>query len=330
MPDIRESQLADPVLGPVLQSKESGQKPTAKETKPLSRTSRRLFQLWDHLRIKNGVLFREFLGPQEDLVLQLVVPADRREEVLRDLHEGAFGGHLGEEKTLARLKERFYWPGHFRDVREWCRTCAKCAARKTPAPKNRAQLHNIKVGYPMQMAAMDILGPLPESQTGNKYILVVMDYFSRWAEAYPIPNQEAVTIAKKLTNECFCRFSPPEQIHADQGRQFESEVVAEICKILNIRKTRTTPYHPQSDGLVERFNRTLISMLASAAGEHPFDWESRLPGLLMAYNSSTHPTTGYTPFYLMFGRQVRMPIDIMFGMPTPEVDSHSEYICSPA
>ena len=128
-----------------------------------------------------------------------------------------------------------------------------------------------------------------------------------------------------MTEEFFFRFSPPEQLHSDQGRQFESAVIAEVCKLLGIAKTRTTPYHPQSDGLVERFNRTLLTMLATAAKDRPFQWQDRLRHLCMAYNTSVHPSTGYSPFFLMFGRQARMPVDIMFGSPTPPVASHAEY-----
>ena len=177
----------------------------------------------------------------------------------------------------------------------------------------------------MQIVAMDILGPLPESEAGNSYILVVTDYFTRWTEAYAIPNQEAITVAKKLTDEFFFRFSPPEQLHSDQGQNFESAVITDICKLLAVRKSRTTPYHPQSDGLVERCNRTLLSMLATAVAEQPFQWEDHLRRLCMAYNTSVHPTTRYTPFYLMFRRQARMPIDIMYGSPGPEPVTVSEY-----
>ena len=205
------------------------------------------------------------------------------------------------------------------------KTCSNCAARKSPAPKNRAPLQSVKVGCPMQLVAVDILGPFPESEEKNQYILVVGDYFTRWMEAYPIRNQEAVTVAKKLTDEFFFRFSPPEQLHSDQGRQFESELVAEVCKLLGIHKSRTTPYHPQSDGMIERFNRTLLSMLATAASENPFDWEDHLRPLCMAYNTSIHPTTGYTPFLLMFGRQARMPVEVMYGTPSGEDTSPSDY-----
>ena len=109
---------------------------------------------------------------------------------------------------------------------------------------------------------MDIVGPFPKSANGNKYILVVSDYFTRWAEAFPIPNQEALTVARVFVNEYVCRYGVPVQLHTDEGRNFESKIVEEMCKILEIDKTRTSPYHPQSDGIVERFNRTLEAMLA--------------------------------------------------------------------
>ena len=120
------------------------------------------------------------------------------------------------------------------------------------------------------MVAIDILGPLPKSNAVNTYILVAGDYFTEWMEAYAIPNQEVVTVAQKLVDELFRPFSLLEHLHSDQGHQFESEVVKEICRSLHIDKTRTIPYHPQSDGLVERFNRTLESMLATCVKEHPF------------------------------------------------------------
>ena len=156
------------------------------------------------------------------------------EAALRELHDGVLGGHLGEDKTLSKVKERFYWPGYQADVCNWCRTCTDCAKRKTPVPKGKAALSSIKVGYPLQLVAVDILGPLPESENRNKYILVSGDYFTRWMEAYPILNQEATTVATKITEEFFFRFSPPEQLHSDQGRQFESELV---CKLLGINKS---------------------------------------------------------------------------------------------
>ena len=311
---MREEQLQDDVVGPVLKAVESDLLPKKDELKQFSIGTRRLFQLWDQLKVKGGVLHRNFVGTKEVRpCLQLVVPMSQRKIVLAELHEGVTGGHLGQEKTLMKLKERFYWPGHWNDVQNWCNTCAACISRKTPAPKQRASLQSILVGQPMQLVAVDILGPLPESGNGNSYILVVGDYFTRWMEAYPIQNQEAVTVAQKLVDEIFCRFSVPEQLHSDQGRQFESAVIKEICNLLHIEKTRTTAYHPQSDGLVERFNRTLLSMLTTCGRSHPFEWEDHIRKVCFAYNTSVQATTGYSPFFLMFGRQARLPIDLMYG-----------------
>ena len=323
---LRDTQLADATLGPLLRAKETGSKPSLEQLGGVSRSSRRLLQLWDQLTVCDEVLCRLFETPAgSPPVAQIVVPEALRNEVLYDLHEGALGGHFGVDKTLGRLKERFYWPGHHNDVCDWCQKCGPCASRKNPAPKARAPLQSIETGYPLQLVAMDIVGPFPESPAGNTHILVVADYFTRWMEAYAIPNQEATTVARKLTDEFFFRFSPPEQLHSDQGRNFESDIISEVCKLLGVAKTRTTPYHPQSDSLVERFNRTLLNMLATAAKERPFDWEGQLRRLCLAYNTSVHPTTRHTPFYLMCGRQVRMPTDIMFGSPTPQPTTVPEY-----
>ena len=132
-------------------------------------------------------------------------------------------------------------------------------------------------------------------------------------------------MAKTLVDHLFSRFSIPEQLHSDQGRQFESDLLAEVCRILGIRKTRTTPYHPQCDGLIERFNRTLLDMLATTVKDHPEDWENHIRKVCMAYNTSVQATTGYTPFFLMFGRQARIPADVMFGTDKPPDATPAEH-----
>ena len=318
--EFQQGQRHDGPIGLLLSAVEKGERPTTDEVRGQGPEAQRLAQLWDKLLVEEGVLKRQYEDTQSHSVrLQLVVPHSMRKQVLHELHAGALGGHLGEEKTLLKVKERFYWPGMQGDVQDWCRTCATCATRKTAPTRNRAPLQTIKTGYPMQVVSVDILGPLPESEAGNSYVLVAGDHFTKWMEAYAIPNQEAITVARKLTDEMFCRFSPPEQLHSDQGRQFESDLIKHICKILNVHKTRTSPYHPQCDGLVERFNRTLLHMLATTTREHPFDWEDQIRKVCMAYNTSVQASTGYTPFFLMFGRQARLPIDLMYG-----TGSHSE------
>ena len=326
--ELRQAQLNDPVVGPVLRAKEEAAKPTTEEVKSQPHHYRRLVQLWDQLVIERGMLHRCYETVDgSGSHLQLVVPQSLRNRVLKEVHGGAMSGHLGQGKALSRLQERFYWPGFHADVKLWCESCEDCARRKAPTPKRRAPLHGIRVGNPMQLVAVDIMGPFPVTSNGNQYVLVAGDYFTRWMEAYAIPNQEAETVARKLTEEMFFRFSPPEQLHSDQGRQFEGRLIAQICRMLGISKTRTTPYHPQGDGLVERFNRTLVSMLSVAVQDRHHEWEDHLRATCMAYNTSVQSTTGFTPFYLMFGREARMPLDMMFGHPdsSPEGASDSEY-----
>ena len=227
---------------------------------------------------------------------------------MQEIHAGVISGHLGEQMTLEQLKQRFYWPNMSEDVKHWCQTCPVYATRKTAIPNNRAPMQTVEAGYLMQVVAVDIAGPFPESEAGNRYILVVGDYFTKWMEAYAIPDQEVKTVATKLVDEFFCRYSLPEQLHSDQGRQFESQLMKEICDLLNIAKTRTTAYHPQCDGLVERFNRTLKHMLSNTLKDHPFNWEQWLRKVCMAYNSSIHSSTGYTPYCLLFGHEARLPL----------------------
>ena len=280
MEEVEKLQREDPTPKPVILAKLAGSLPNRQEQQKASPATRRLYQLWNQLHLIGGTLYCRVPCGKSGSVDKLIIPKLLQSEILEDLHAGVLGGHLGEEKTLNKLKERFYWPGQYNDVRDWCRTCTTCASRKTPTPKPRAPLQSVQTGFSMQLVAVDILGPLPESPAGNKYILVTGDYFTRWMEAYPIPNQEATTVATKLIDELFCRFSIPDCLHSDQGRQFESEIIAHVCKLLNIEKSRTTPYHPQSDGLIERFNRSLIQMLSTCADQHPFDWEEHLPKLV--------------------------------------------------
>ncbi|KAK3742155.1 hypothetical protein QZH41_007827 [Actinostola sp. cb2023] len=327
--DLEEEQMRDKDIARIITWKEKGtERPAWSAISPDNCAVKAYWSQWDRLQLRDGVLYRKWESEEGDTVQwQLLVPKSLRPEVLRGLHDAKTAGHLGVTKTLGRVKQRFYWYKCSQDVRDWCRKCDLCAASKIPQKTPRAAMKRYNVGAPLERVALDVLGPLPESESSNKYILVVSDYFSKWTEAYAIPNQEAVTVAKRVVDEFVSRFGVPRQLHSDQGRNFISAVFTEMCALLGIDKTRTTALHPQSDGMVERYNKTLESMLAKFTSEHQRDWDEHLPLLMMAYRTSIHETTGCTPSMMMLGREAEVPLDLVMGSPQPteDVADASEY-----
>ncbi|XP_072042736.1 uncharacterized protein [Amphiura filiformis] len=190
---------------------------------------------------------------------------------------------------------------------------------KRPHKTPRAPMQTYTVGAPLERIAIDIMGPLPETENGNKYILVIGDYFTKWTEAYAIPNQEAITVARVVVEEFVCRFGVPRQLHSDQGRNFQSAVFREMCRLLDCDQTRTTPFHPISDGMIERFNQTVEAMLSKFVAVNQKDWDLHLPFLMMAYRTAEHDSTKVAPTEAMLGRQTELPIDLIVGAP-PEND----------
>ncbi|KFD48296.1 hypothetical protein M513_10788 [Trichuris suis] len=282
----------------------------------VSRDFRILWGQKDALLLLNGTLYRRWENcNRRDPLLLLVVPTHMRAQILEQLHGGMNGGHLGKRRTLAKARSRFYWPGMAKDVDLWCKSCDTCARQKGHR-RTRLPLQPLQAGYPFQRIGVDFLGPLPTTTTGKRYVLTVCDYFTKWAEAFATDNMEATTVAKVLTDNFVTRFGPPESVHSDQGRSFEARLMTELFQLLGIKKTRTTAYHPQSNGLVERFNRTLLDTLAALAEDSPERWDDMLPWATFAYNTSIHETTGITPFLALFGREARLPIDLQYDLPS--------------
>ena len=166
------------------------------------------------------------------------------------------------------------------------------------------------VEKPFSRMAMDIVGPLPRSRSGNRYILVMCDYATRYPEAVPLRNMDAEMIAEELV-KVFARVGIPRELLTDQGTNFQSRLLAEVYCLLNIAGLRTSPYHPQTDGLVERFNQTLKAMLRKCVSEKGKDWDKLVPYLLFAYREVPQESTGFSPFELLYGRDVRGPLDIL-------------------
>ena len=266
------------------------------------------------LAVENHTLYRQLPGRSGR---QLVVPTALRPMVLELAHANPTAGHFGTERTLQRLRDFFYWPGLSTEVRLFCEICPECEVSKFPTRKNKAPLGTIKVGFPLEVIAMDIMGPFPLSKSGNQYVLVIGDYFTKWLTIIGIPDQTSGTVARALINKLVCVLGVPYSIHTDQGLSFENALIRDLCTLLNIKKTKTTPYRPQSDGLVERANRTIKASLKTFIS-HLNDvprWDEFLPLVQLAYNSSVHNVTGFTPAFLMFGRELRLPLHLIFPIP---------------
>lgn len=315
--DFKKEQQQDAILSEVSSWKAKGRKPPYWRMKNRTPVEKALWHEYHRLTFHNGVLCRKVFNPSTKSVLhQVIVPHALKETVLQMLHGNPVSGHLSADKVLKRAQQLCYWPFMSRDIKIWCQQCIPCDARRSPTPHQRAPLKTIVATEPFQKVAADIL-ELPITSRGNRYVLVVQDYFSKYVNLYAIPDQCSKTVAKCLFENFICEHGIPEMLHTDQGRQFESDLLKHLCELLGIRKTRTSPYHPQCDGMVERFNRTLIDQLAKTLLQQPGEWDDCLNQVALAYNTSPHSTTGFTPFFLTHGHEARMPANMLLPNNTP-------------
>jgi len=218
-------------------------RPSKQDMGTMSWTVLQLWRQWESLEFCEGILYRR-RHRKLSQNRQLVVPKKCRLSILEELHGGRTSGHFGAERTFQALKSRFYWPGYRKSVEVHCAGCLPCLGRNHPGKSSVPPLGLRVVGYPFERIAVDIMGPLRLSERGNKYILVVGDYFTKWVEAYPIADQEASTVGRVLCEEFISRYGVPSELHSDQGRNFESTLIREMCAMLGIKKTRTTPFRP--------------------------------------------------------------------------------------
>ena len=231
-----------------------------------------------------------------DSQLLIVVPCSLQELFLKLAHEDS--GHQGIDRTMSKLSGMAYWIGMRKRVADQCKFCVKCQMCKAPAPKP-APLQPVLATRPWEMVAVDVL-KVPVSTNGNRYLLVAQDYFSKWPFAMAMPDQTAERIVRILRDEVFTLVGPPQKLHSDQGRNFESRIIADLCKAFGVKKSHTTPYHPMGDGLVERMNRSLLTLIRTHV-ERDDQWEEHLQLLLFMYRTSKHTTTGLSPYEILFG-----------------------------
>ncbi len=308
--DLADLQVQDSALAPLRDLLTRADPPSLDDLRALPQDARKLWAQRANLEFREHVLIRA----AEDHP-QFVVPEILRQRLFIQAHSGPLSAHLGAERTLAILSRHYHWPGIRRDVTSWCQACAVCATSRPPPARYHGRMKSVSAAAPMDLVSIDILSGLPLATDGSKCLLVAVDHMTKWVEAFPLPNEEASTCMQALYAGFFSRFGLPAQLHSDQGRNFESRLVAELTQLAGIRRTRTTPFHPRSDGITERMNRTILTMLRATAHDNPLIWPEALPAILAAYRMTPHSSTGVSPNMAMLGREVLCPCTLIAAPP---------------
>ena len=257
-----------------------------------------------HFQIKNNYLYRKDKRKEGNWLR--VIRKFELEPVLIMMHNDPLSGHFATNTMFDKIRGRYYWPQMFEDIKSYVQSCDSC--QKRGKAHNNQLLHPIPVQTPFFQVGIDFVGPLPKTTGGNRYILVAIDYLTKWPEARPLPLANADVTATFLYEEIICRHGCPNRILSDRGTHFNNRMIERLLKTFNIKHLLSSPYHPQTNGLVERFNRTLCEALAKLVNQTD-EWDKYVAPVLFAYRSSKHSTTKITPFYLTYGREARLPID---------------------
>ena len=301
-------QHTDADIMPVIEALKSG-KEVDKE-----KISKKTKVLWKDRR-KLSIDSKGLLRRQSGELSQIVLPKQLKSLVYQHLHANM--GHLGVDRVFDLARQRVYWPFMFSDISDFILKKCPCIAQKKPSRNVYAPLQGIVSSSPLELISMDYLH-LETSSGGFEYILLIVDNFTRYAQAYATRNKSGLTAAKHLYGDYVLRFGLPSRIMHDQGREFENQLFSELHKLSGVDKSRTTPYHPESNGLVERMNRTLLQMLRTVGENQKKKWHLSLNKVIHAYNCTRQDTTNFAPYYLMFGRHPRLPLDFMLD----EDDNH--------
>ena len=305
---FRNEQMKDESLKHVRGWLERKEFPARKDVRHLPETARRYSTLLSQLSLdEREVIVRKM--PGEDKPLPCV--PDRLQDVIIKYAHETTGGHMAVANTLARLVRSYFFPGMARKIENFILTCIPCQQKQRRKKDQRHTLISSPTGTPWMKICLDYVGPMKPSSKGNRYLLTVKDTFTKWVEAIPTNNLSAANLVSLLEKHVFSRHGLPEQIHTDQGTQFTSELLLEVCNMLNIKKTVTPAYNPKSNE-VERTHRDLSSILLALTIETGEDWEEVLDIALLALRTAKHSSTGVSPFFAMYGREARMPLDFIF------------------
>ena len=320
--DLRQFQDNDPDLSVIINWLETANLPTESELALSSPCVKHLWLHRDQLSFHKDVLYYRWEDALEPKRLFLV-PSSLKSEIIENFHDHSYAGHMGRDNTRRNIQKSFYWHGLYSDVAAYVATCSACSKNKKANKLKKAGLLRYHAGSAMERVHLDILGPFNVSSRGSKYVLGMIDQFTKWLECVPLPDQSAEKIATAAIDEFFCRFGMPLTIHTDQGSNFVGNVFQAVCNLLEIRKTQTTP---QSNGQVERYNRTIVEMIRCLKLKSEKDWDVYLPHITSAIRCLENPSTGFTANRLMLGREVHKPIHVKFGIVPDGFENVGEYV----
>lgn len=306
--EMAQEQREDDDIRPIYLAKKNGwEKPKWNEISGESLALKALRNEWARLVMKGELLFRRWESDDgTEVLLQLVLPRKFVLLVMERFHDSNVGGHMGRRRTFRLLNRQVYWYKMFSDVKLWIRCCDRCQRRKGPSKKAKAPLTIFNSGYRNERVSMDVCGPMITTVDGNKLVIVFTDSFSKFTVAVPLKDQQARTVVEVFQERWLDIFGQPTEVHHDQGTNFESKLMKEFCDTYKIKQTRTTAFHPQGDGQVERFNKTMAEILSMLGGKGRGyqDWDLKLNKAVACYNATEHSVTGFTPNRLWFGREL--------------------------
>ena len=262
--------------------------------------------------IKDEILYKHVVNHHDKTEKQLIyVPSSVINSLISSYHDNPYvGGHFGIRRTLNKIRQKFWWPEMKRSVFNYVKSCLLCQAHNISRRKRPGLLSPIEVpDGPNQLLGMDYCGPFPTTPEENRYVLCLTDYFTKFVTAVPLPTCSAVVTAEAIFKEHICRYGVPKTIISDQGSSFKNQLMESLSKWLGFHHILCTTYHPQSNGLTERFNATFVIQLAKLTDRESNNWDQFLHSIVFAYNTGQHSSTNFSPFELLYGRQANLPTD---------------------